>query len=183
MRNKRWITQKIRQCLILVVVFLLIYPGNLAAKKQKPGAQLQIAKLDGDVIKGELLRVQDGSLLLMTTGSQEGISIEINEIDKIMVKRKSKFLKGVLKGALIGGTIGVLLGGISGSIESEGRLSTSTFNGAVWVGKYIGGIGALTGGIFSLGLKNYKTIQVKGKSPSEIKKIIKKLKKGARFNN
>jgi hypothetical protein len=179
MRNKKWITQKIRQCLILVVVFLLIYPGNLAAEKQKPGAQLQIAKLDGDVIEGELLRVQDGSLLLMTTGSQEGISIEINEIDKIMVKRKSKVWKGTLKGALIGGASGALLGGIGGhALESEG---VGTGPGALIGGISIGLICAYIGGRISSGLKDYKTIQIKGKSPSAIKKIMKKLHKKSRF--
>ena len=61
MKNKKKIIQKTRQSLTLLIVFLLVYPGNLTAKKK--GAQLLIEKQDGQSIVGELLRVKQDSLL------------------------------------------------------------------------------------------------------------------------
>ena len=172
--------QILQQFFIAVVVLSLFCPGNLWAKRK--GAQLQIINLDGDVIEGELLRVKQDSLLVMTSLSNTGAAIKINEIDKIMVKRKSKFGKGALWGLLIGGAGGAALGRTWGSnLESEG---IGTVPGMVIGGVVIGAVGALTGGIISsISLKDYKTIQVKGKSPSEIKEIMKKLHKKARFKN
>ena len=164
--------------LTLVIVVLLIYPGSLAAKKK--GAHLQVEKQDGQVIEGELLRVKENSLLVMTSASGNGVTIDINEIEKIMVKRKSEAGKGALWGALIGVGGGAVLGVIWGNaLESEG--ANPVFGAAIG-GIVFGGVGALTGQIIGAMIPGgYKTIQVKGKSPSEIKKIMEKLKKKARF--
>jgi len=164
------------QLLTLVIVFLLIYPGNLAAKKK--GAHLMVEKQDGQVIEGELLSVKQNSLLVMTSASGNGVTIDINEIEKIMVKRKSKFGKGALKGAIIFGVAGYGLGGwYALAIDYEGSYKKyrirSGLKGAA--------LGALLIGALSEIARDYKTIRVKGKSPSEIKKIMEKLKKKARF--
>ena len=103
MRFKR----KSFQILTVVMVFLLICPGNLSAKKK--GAQLVIDKQDGQVIEGELLRVKDNTLLVMTSAAETGVTIDINEIIKIRIKKKP----GAVKGALIGG---LLVGGAGGGL-------------------------------------------------------------------
>jgi hypothetical protein len=44
-------------------------------------------------------------------------------------------------------------------------------------------LGSVCGGIGGLLSVNYKYLQVNGKSPNEIKKIMKKMNKKARFKN
>jgi len=167
MRYKR----KYLRWLIPLVVFLLIYPGNLAAKKK--GAHLVVEKQDGQFIEGELLSVKENSLLVLTSGSETGVTIDINEIEKIKIKRKNKSGKG----ALLGAGACLLIGSVVGANNSVLR---------DYVGGKLGVIaavpGALIGGIIGTMIPgSYKTIQVKGKSPSEIKKIMEKLKEKARF--
>jgi len=177
MRCKR----KYLHLLTLVIVFLLIYPGNLDAKKM--GSLLVVEKQDGQVIEGELLSVKENSLLVLTSGSGNGVTIDINGIEKIKIKRKKKFGKG----ALIGAGVGFLIGMIGGSIDSNHHNESE--GPGIGDGFHMGGIvgvtfaipGALIGGIGATISGDYKTIQLKGKSPSEIEKIMEKLKKKARF--
>jgi len=157
--------------LTLPVVFLLIYPGNLAAKKK--GAHLVVEKQDGQFIEGELLSVKENSLLVMTSGSETGVTIDINEIEKIKIKRKNKSGKG----ALLGAGACFLIGSVAGANNSVLRDNVGGNLGLIAAvpGALIGGIvGAMIPG-------SYKTIPVKGKSPSKIKKIMELLKEKARF--
>jgi hypothetical protein len=48
-------------------------------------------------------------------------------------------------------------------------------------GLWYGALGTGVGGVVGLMSRNYKEIQVKGKSPSRIEYIMKKLNKRARF--
>jgi hypothetical protein len=165
------------QILTLVIMFLLIYPGNLAAKKK--GAHLVINKQDGQVIEGELLRVKENSLLVMTSAAGNGVTIDINEIIKIRIKKKSGAVKGALIGGLIVGAGGGALSYMIVTADNEARFGDVAIGFAA--GATIGALlGAGTGAILSSG---YKKIQVKGKSPSQIEKILKKLKKRARFKD
>lgn len=173
MRFKR----KSFQILTLVIVFLLIYPGNLAAKKK--GAHLVINKQDGQVIEGELLRVKENSLLVMTAASGDGVTIDINEIIKIRIKKKSGAVTGALIGGLLVGAAGGGLGYMVVAVEGDPGAGGAAIGFAA--GATIGALlGAGTGALLSIG---YKKIQVKGKSPSQIEKILKKLKKRARFKD
>lgn len=180
MKSKKCFKQKVRQWVTLIIVFLLIYPVTLAAKKK--GAYLMVETEDGQVIEGELLTVKQDYLLVMTSASYNGVTIEVKKIDKIRVRKKSGVGKGALKGFLSGAVVGGLLGGMWGSqLKSEG---VGVRGGALAGGIFLGGIFALFGGIGgAVNPKGYKTIQVKGKLPSEIKRIMKKLKKKARFKN
>jgi len=177
MKNKTRIKQKIQQFLTLGIVVLLICPLNLAAERK--GAQLMIVKEDGQVIDGELLRVKENSLLLMTSGSETGVTVDFNEMIKLKIKRKAKFGKGALIGLLIGGGLGLLYAG-SGDKEGENVI----FGGSSNVGGtvvFMGAVGAGVGGIIGSMKRGYKEIQVKGKAPSQIKEIMSKLNKKARF--
>jgi hypothetical protein len=181
MNNNQRIKQKMRQFLSLLAVFLLVFTGNTFAKKK--GAQVMIDRTDGQVVKGELLSVKQSSLLVMTTASNSGVTIEMNEIDKIGIKRKSKFGKGALLGGIIGVAGGAVLGGNAGS-ELERWEEGSIRSGAIKGGIVVGAACAVVGGIVSsISLKKYKTFQVKGKSPSELAMVMKRLEKKARFKN
>lgn len=176
MKNKRWLKQKIRQFLTLIIVVLLICPVNLAAKKK--GAHLRIEKEDAQVIEGELLSVKENSLLIMTSASNTGVTIDIHEIEKVGIKKKSKVSKGVLTGALVFGSVGYALGGYAALIDDHQKPTYKYRNHLVFKGA---ALGAVLIGTLSAISKDYKMIQVKGKSPYRIKKIMKKLNKKARF--
>lgn len=166
--------------LIAVVVFALICPGNLWAKRQKPGAQLRITKPDGRVIEGELLAVKQDSLLLMTLPSNTGVKIGFNEIEKIGIKRKSvdgRFWNGAFTGAVIFGALGFGLGYYASKIEDYGNPAGD----GIRLGYNSALLGGSLFGLLEATRENYKTIRVKGKSPSQIEKLFKKLKKRARF--
>jgi len=124
----------------------------------------------------------------MTSASDTGVEIDINEINKIRIKRKSKFGKGVLKGFLIGGGLGVTLALTSRDNSKGEREGHYNFNfdgsGIATLGALsLAAVGSVCGGIGGLLSGNYKNIQVKGKSPDDIKKIMKNLNKKARFKN
>jgi hypothetical protein len=187
MNNMR-VKQILQQFFIAVVVFSLFGPGNLWAKRK--GAQLQIMKSDQEVIEGELLRVKEDSLLVMTSGSGTGVTVDIKEITKIRIKRKSKFGKGVFKGFLIGGGLGATLaltsrGNSKGEREGHYNINLDgSGSGIATLGALsLAAVGSVCGGIGGLLSGNYKNLQVNGKSPNEIKKIMKKLNKKARFKN
>ncbi|MCK5058142.1 MAG: hypothetical protein KAT34_15930 [Candidatus Aminicenantes bacterium] len=173
------VKQIFQQFLIAVVVFSLICPGSLWAKKK--GSYMALTKLGGEVIEGELLRVKENSLLLKT--STNGVTIDINEVDKIWITKKSKVGKGALIGALVLGipafALGLLLGFIGAGLEESGAMADGILIGCAGTGAGLL-FGTFAGGVASRG---YKTYQLKGKSPDEIKYILWKLRKRARFKD
>jgi len=166
---------------VSVVIFSLICPVNLSAKKEKRGAKIIITKDDGKVVEGRLLKVNKDSLVLLTTPTNDiatKSTIGIEKIDKIRIKKKSK--------VLIGAGIGLVVGGIVGYVGfKDATWAMGAENGAAEAGFLLGAIpGALLGaGIGGAGFSGYIKIQVKGKSPSQIEKVLKKLKKRARFKD
>ena len=97
----------------IVAVLMLIAPffvTDVTAKEKKHGAQLSIQKKDGQEIRGELLTIKGSHLLLMDSSSLSGVTLDIGEISRIQVVKKSKFFKNAGKGLLWGGGIGAVLG-------------------------------------------------------------------------
>ncbi|MCK5057930.1 MAG: hypothetical protein KAT34_14835 [Candidatus Aminicenantes bacterium] len=153
--KRRKVKQIFQQFLIAVVVFSLICPGSLWAKKEKPGAKIIVTKVDGQVEKGELLKVEDDSSLLLISETRESITkvlINIDKIDYIKVKRKSK----TLAGGLVVGAPAFALGIRTGSSLLAAILT---------------GIGFILGAFLCSGTY-YKTYEVRGKLPSEKKDIL-----------
>lgn len=97
--------QIFQQFLIAVIVFSLILPGSLWAKREKAGAKIIVTKKDGRALIGELLKVEGDSLLLMAE-SLEKLTVNISEIVRIRIIRKSKAIQGVLIGGITGFGIG-----------------------------------------------------------------------------
>ena len=169
------VKQIFQKLLMAVVIVSLICPWSLWAKKEKAGAKVIVTKEDSQQVNGELLKVEENSLLLLIHESLTKVSINIEEIGKIWIKRKSKTGKGALIGFLGGGAAGCIIGSNSDDtlIGWELACLASGIVGAL-VGLFVGG----TFGYFSPRSKEY---QVKGKSPVVIKVIMKMLKKKARF--
>ena len=177
---------------LFLVFSILALSGNLFAKKK--GADLIIQKTVGYPVKGELIAVKENSLLLLDRDSGADVTVDVGDINVITHVRKSKLFQGAGMGLLFGGGIGAA-GGFLTVIFSEyddffiqfplfgGEKEKSIFETAIIFGAIMGGIGALIGGIAGAAAGTDKTIQIEGKSDSEIQEILKKLRKKARIRN
>ena len=61
--NKNIFLNEISNLLLGLIIFSLILPGNLQARKEKPGARVVVTKTDESVLEGELLMVKNDSIL------------------------------------------------------------------------------------------------------------------------
>jgi hypothetical protein len=142
--------------------------GINAEPGQEPGAKLVIQKKDGEQIRGELIAVKENSLLLKEHESGADESVDVSDINKITIVRKSWGWKGIL---LIGGGLG-LIAGISQAGEEVHGFVPSLIDGFIW--------GAIIAAIVGAAAGTDKTIQFEGKSDSKIKEILEDLRTKAR---
>jgi len=153
--------------------------------KERRGANIEIYKVKPKMegtpwetsdIKGELIAVKENSLLLLDSEGED-VSVDINELYAIKIVKKS--------GAWIGGGIGLATGAIvsiplvKGFAELDGSTPSSGdyIIGALLAGAIFAFPGVLIGGFFG----KDETIQIAGKSDSEIKKALEELCKKARI--
>jgi hypothetical protein len=164
-----------------LVLSILALSGNLFAHKQ--GAVLRITDGDGQVIEGELLAIKQDSLLLMAASSQEGFTVDIDDIKSIEIKRdsrESRFWSGFLPRALILGAVG--FGFAFGKAWIGGEEDFQLEDGYPYA--YIFALsGATLWGLAKAVPGEYKTIRIEEKSPLKRENILKKLEKKARFGS
>ena len=86
--------------LAVLLVVTSFFVANVSAKEKDHGAELLIQKKDGQEIRGELLTVKGSHLLLMDSSSLSGVTLDIGEISRIRVVKKSRFFKNLGKGLL-----------------------------------------------------------------------------------
>ncbi len=142
----------------------------------KRGAWLEILDKGGRFIKGELLAVEQDSLLIWELASGIDIFVDIHHIKTIKLTRKSR----AYEGALIGGALGTLIGAAT---YQEPR---STGWGVIDFGPEFnaaaGGLmGMAAGGLIGAAAGADQTLQIEGKSDSEIRKMLEILNSHARF--
>jgi hypothetical protein len=178
-----------RKIIALFLVFsVLSLSVNLMAK-EKRGADILIQKKDGQQVRGELIAVKKDSLLLKETASGVDVSVDVNDMRTITILKKSKTLKNGAIGLLIGGVVGVAAGyfyDYSRTYTMSSWLSTLERKGYEYliIPGFIGAaIGALVGVATGASAGKDNTIQVEGKSDSEIKEIMEELRKKARIPN
>ncbi|MCU0288972.1 MAG: hypothetical protein MUF15_21580 [Acidobacteria bacterium] len=163
-----------KQFLALLIVFTFISPGALSAQKKKHGAWITVTRQDGHLVEGELLKVNENEILLMSC-SESGNTIPIGEIKMIEYEKKGKFLTG----AVIGLGISVLAGGLIGAkLESEG---VGFFGGALIYGGLFGAPSGLLFGLISSNTKKHKTYYFENASQHQVSMNLLKLKALARF--
>jgi len=157
---------------LFLVVSLVVLSANLYAKERR-GAKLIVTKKDGWQIEGELITVKPNSLILLNTVGKD-MSVGIADIKVIRVMKKSNALLWAGLGFLVGVGPGALIGYRVGWRTSEGAL----------YGGVIGGLAAaLIGGYIGLSLGKEVTIQIEGKSDTEIQEALDKLRKKARIRD
>ena len=164
---------------LFLVVSILLLSGNMFAKERK-GADLIIQKTDGTQVRGELIAVKENSLLLMDRDTSILMSIDIGDIRVIEAVKKSKLWKGAGLGFLAGAATGALYGRINQPLYISSKY--------YYVQEYyFGAIGALAcgiiGGLIGASVGKEVTIQIEGKSDSEIQEILENLRKKARVKN
>lgn len=170
--------EKRRKLTSLFLVFALVaLSGNLIGKERK-GVKLDIQKIDGQKVNGELITVKPDSLLLLDSEGVD-VSVDIKDVESIKILKKSKAYELGLAGFLVGATIR----GVGHSMvrkEEVGEETTQHFFQAsiVW-GFYAGVAGIVIG--MALGID--KTIKIEGKSDVEIDAALEKLSKKARIRN
>ena len=171
--NKKRLIQIFKQLLIVMIVFSLVFPVNLSAKRKR-GAKLSVTMLTGETIRGELLRVNinERTLLLMRFASRTGTNININNVYKIRIRKRSKWLAGPLVAVSIG-----LAGGIAAEDTDGFTFGAMAFG--VNIGIPIGTLVLISGALAGIDEK----YRVKGKSESKIKRILWKLESKARYKN
>ena len=167
---------------LLLTFSLMMLSVNLYAKERR-GATLIVTKLDGQLIKGELITVKPNSLLLLDTEGKD-VSIDIVDIKVIRVVKKSmdSIGMGIGIGGLIGAGAGALLGFSKGD-DPPGFLSLTAAGKALVFGLLVGGLGLFLGGIIGVIAGIDKKIQIGGMTDSEIKETLDKLRKKARIRD
>ena len=160
-----------------LVFSLMMLSVNLYAKERR-GATLIVTKKDGRQIEGELITVKPNSLLLLDTEGKD-VSVDIADIKVIRIVKKSQVGKSALYGLLIGGVIGV----VEGIREGKDAFIFSSSELAAMGGLVFGLLGALLGAGIGAVAGTDKTIQIEGKSDSEIKEALDKLRKKARIRD
>lgn len=163
-----------KQFLALLVVFTLVCPGALSARKEKHGAWLKVTKQDAQVVEGELLKVTKTEIILMSLSESEN-TIPIGDVKIIEYQKKGKFLTG----AAIGLGLSAIAGGIIGhQFKNEG---IGTSGGVIVYGAILGIPSGLLFGLISSKIKKHKTLNFENASPPQILINIEKLKALARY--
>ena len=172
---------------LFLVFSLLVLSGNMFAK-EKRGAEIEIyktkqvinLKMEGTPweklniepnIRGELIAIKENSLILLERDSGADVSIDIADIKAIRIVRKSKALIGLL----VGGAFGALLGRVT---YTGGFIGSPGFSAGIGAA-----FGALLGTLTGASEGTDEKIQIEGKSNSEIKEVLEKLRKKARVTN
>lgn len=170
-----------RKTISLFLVFSLLTSSIPLTAKEKKGADLIVQKTDGAQVRGELIAVKESSLLLMERDSGVDVSVDIKELGVITIAKKSKLLRGAGLGFLIGAGTGAIYMAVATNVN-DSRFGWMGLSAAV-----VGSAGALLGllivVISGTASKTTKTIQIEGKSDSEIQEILERLRKKARIKN
>ena len=165
---------------LFLIFSLMILSVNLYAKERR-GAKLIVTKLDGQLIKGELITVKPNSLLLLDTEGKD-VSVGIEDIKVIKIAEKLGVAWGALVGLLGGAGFGAYFAGMWSFVLKASWGEASSLM-AKW-GAICAPFGAIIGAILGdLLLKVSKTIQIEGKSDTEIQEAMDKLRKKARIRD
>ena len=169
-----------------IALFLVFSLLTINCFPKRRGINLNVARTDGQPIKGELIAVKENSLLLLEKEVGTDVSINISDVKIITIKGPTTVLRLTLPilsaagGAITGLTVWFIgsAGGLGyiGGDKGEQKKDQKKF----------AGYGALIAG--SLGLvvaiiATDKTIQIEGMSDSEIQETLKKLRKKARIRD
>jgi hypothetical protein len=162
-KNKRFIATT------LVFVLVMALAGLSLPAKERRGSTVVVTLIDGSLIKGELLAVKHDFLLVYNHDAGQGKILDLQQVAKVKVLKKSKLGLGLLIG------LGVAVG-MSVIIQSKTNEYpfVLTFIG-------IGSLTALIGGLIGAAITGIdKKISLTGVSAQNILFDLEQLKRYAR---
>ena len=171
-KTKRGIKKAVSLSLAVALVLLLSTP---AAAARKTGANLSILKKDGASVEGELIAVKGRTLIIKGEDLGLDISLQFDEMKKLIIRKKSKAAIGAGLGLLGGIGLGAVLVGPSdpgisrlGPMESD--YTTVGFSALV---------GVVLGAVF--GANPDEEYWPATMNPIRQDELLKKLKSKSRF--
>ena len=176
--------------LFLVILLLSLNCTTIKLKKSDrrfglsgnhKGAQIEMITKDDQHIRGELIAIKRDSILLLEQDTKMDVTIVIKDIKIVRLVKKTSVLSsagiGFLSGVAFGTVVGVGIYNEGSSWLDDAR--ENIIGGALFLGitgVIIGGLAGIVSGID-------ETIQIEGKSDSEIIEILRKLRGKARIKN
>jgi hypothetical protein len=165
LKNNKLIPMAIIFVLVMTWVRLL-----LPAAGSRKGSTVVVTMTDGRVFKGELLSVRTDVLLVYDQSGGRGERLDLQQVKKVRLLRKSRFLQGFGIGLLVGLALSEYSYGIAGNDEELSGLIYFVLPPQTGL---VGGIcGALSG--------ISKTIYLAGESTASVEKDLRWLKLHAR---
>lgn len=162
--------------LVLVGLMVLTLVVSLPARQKKRGNDLIITTVDNRVFRAELLTIKGNDLIMISGQPGSEVIINIDEVSKVQVVKRSKALGGLLIGAAVGG---ILVGAtVLDSDNEDGWIDLSglAVAGAGTLALFMAGSGALIGALAGTD-KHLNRVR---RTPEENERILAKLNKYAR---
>ena len=171
-----------RSSRLILAVFLLIFLGQASLWAARKGARLKVQRSNQPPVVGELIAVRESKLILLDAGSQD-LTIDINEVDLIIIDKKPHPWLGAALGMVLGGVAGVAAAP-AGKVEQPGDLfggaviETGTNAAAYGLAGFL--IGGVLGGVVGAALGSDSQVVVAKMSPAEREQLIIRLRSKAR---
>jgi len=171
-------------------LFFLLILALAAVASAEAGTLMIFSTKKGGKIEAEVLAVQHRKLILKDSATSSGISLDIDELDAIMVTKKSYLSLGCGIGAVVGAATGAMIAdekgerGDSSDQSAAGNAAHMLRRESVYaaLGGILGGLaGTALGGVAGQLWGSKKMIAVKGSSAEEIDRILKWLRSQARY--
>jgi hypothetical protein len=174
MRNEREMGGAARWIIVSGLAGLLLMTPMAQAGARTVGAKVEVmTKQASERIKGELVGVRSDALVI-ETGDGAGRTIEMKDISKIRIYRKSQALMGVVLGAVAGGGVGYGISNAQYRDQLFGNLGTVV---PTYLGVALGGlVGGITGALMGAG----DTYDLTNMPAAEVDKLMAHLRKKAR---
>ena len=169
MKSGREMGGAARWILVSGLAGLLLMTPMAQAGARTVGAKVEVmTKQASERIKGELVGVRSDALVIETREGA-GRTIEMKDISKIRVYRKSQAVMGVVLGALAGVGVGYL------ASRGQGNIANGVYT--IYVGVPLGGlVGGITGALMGAG----DSYDLTSMPAAEVDKLIVRLRKKAR---
>ena len=158
--------------LLLVFSFLALSSDLYAARK---GAKLVVERTEGTPSVGELIFVEEDSLVLLDSASGSDITVHIDDITMVTILKRSKIGLVSIGGFVIGGVLGGYLGS---NLNSSGDVDLALIVGLM--GSVTLGAAA---GLLSNALASERKINFEGLSDQEISEVLAELRSKARVQS
>lgn len=83
-------------------ILLLLFGGAESLPAARKGSQVEVTRIDGQIVQGELLRVRADHILVYYKNASQEWNIPLETIARVKVKKRSLVWPGVILGVAIG---------------------------------------------------------------------------------